>query len=431
MTPFTAFATGSVALAWNPSISTNVVGYKIYYGVACGVYQNTVSVGNSTNVTVTGLAEGTTYYFAATAVDALGVESPFSNETSYSVPTSATSNAPPTLTPLNDLIINENTGLQTVNLSGITSGATNEVQTLMVTAVSDNPGLIPNPNVNYTSPNSTGTLSFAPLTNCYGTAIITVTVNDGGASNNTVAQSFTVTVNYVSQKIVGPVPSIQVPPQTQTAESGSVATMSARVKSASPPTYCWFFNGNPITGCDTNRLCLSGVQPANIGTYTLVVQNAGGTVTSTPAVLNVITPVPRRPVPAVTLTAKPGTTLGLDCLDAAGPAANWTTMATITMSNSTQFYFDVSDPLPPQRFYRVWKSGKTGTAPTMGMNFVAAITLTGNVGSNLRLDYINAVGPTNAWVTLDTVTLTNASQLYFDSSAISQPGRLYRIVPIP
>jgi hypothetical protein len=136
-------------------------------------------------------------------------------------------------------------------------------------------------------------------------------------------------------------------------------------------------------------------------------------------------------VPAVTLTAKPGTTLGLDYLDAAGSAANWTTMATITMSNSTQFYFDVSDPLPPQRFYRVWKSGKTGTAPTMGMNFVAAITLTGNVGSNLRLDYINAVGPTNAWVTLDTVTLTNASQLYFDSSALSQPGRLYRIVPIP
>ena len=50
--------------------------------------------------------------------------------------------------------------------------------------------------------------------------------------------------------------------------------------------------------------------------------------------------------------------------------------------------------------------------------FVPAITLTGNIGDKVRLDYINQFGPTDAWVTLDTVTLTNASQLYFDVSAI-------------
>ena len=139
MTPFTAFATGSVALAWNPSISTNVAGYKIYYGVASGVYNNTIPVGNSTNVTVTGLVEGTTYYFAATAVDALGVESQFSNETSYSVPTNSTPAAPPTLNPLSSLTINENAGLQTVNLGGITSGAANEAQTLILLLVEGDP----------------------------------------------------------------------------------------------------------------------------------------------------------------------------------------------------------------------------------------------------------------------------------------------------
>ena len=77
-----------VTLAWNPSTSTNVTGYKIYYGLACGVY-NSVESATGTNTTITGLAAGTTYYFAATAVDALGVESPFSNEASYTteVPT--------------------------------------------------------------------------------------------------------------------------------------------------------------------------------------------------------------------------------------------------------------------------------------------------------------------------------------------------------
>src|SRR5208283_643926 len=108
-------------------------------------------------------------------------------------------NAPPTLDALPDLTINENAGLQTVNLSGISSGAANQVQTLTVTAASSNPDLIPNPTVNYTSPNATGTLNFAPAANNYGTATVTVTVNNSGASNNIVTQSFTVTVNAVNQ----------------------------------------------------------------------------------------------------------------------------------------------------------------------------------------------------------------------------------------
>jgi hypothetical protein len=78
----------SVTLAWNPSISTNVVGCKIYYGLASGIYNSVESV-TGTNAIITGLAAGTTYYFAATVVDAYGDESPFSNETSYTteVPT--------------------------------------------------------------------------------------------------------------------------------------------------------------------------------------------------------------------------------------------------------------------------------------------------------------------------------------------------------
>jgi hypothetical protein len=438
MTPFTAFATGSVTLAWNPSISTNVAGYKIYYGLACGVYNNTISVAGSTatNVTVTGLVEGTTYYFAATAVDTLGIESQFSNETSYSVPTNSTPTAPPTLNPLTDMIINENAGLQTVNLTGINSGAANEAQTLTVTAVSSNPGLIPNPTANYASPNATGTLSFTPAPGSYGTAIVTVTVNNSGASNNIVTQSFTVTVNAVNQPPTldplkaGSVPTILIPPQTQTAEAGGVVNLAARVTGDPPPTYQWFFNGNAIAG-STNRLCLSGIQASNVGSYTLVVSNACGAVTSAPAMLNVVAPVERRPVPAVNLMAQPGSSLGLDYCDVPGSPADWKTMATMTLSNASQFYFDVSEPLPPQRYYRVWQSGTPGVAPSLNLNFVPAIALTGNVGGSLRLDYINAIGPTDAWVTLETVTLTNTSQFYFDVSVLNQPGRLYRIVPIP
>lgn len=50
---------------------------------------------------------------------------------------------------------------------------------------------------------------------------------------------------------------------------------------------------------------------------------------------------------------------------------------------------------------------------------------------SLPLDGINAIAPIDTWFTLDTVTLTNRSQLYFDVSSIGQPRRLYRLMPVP
>jgi hypothetical protein len=78
-----------LGLCWIPSISTNVTGYKIYYGVTSGIYTNTIDVGNVTNCSVNNLDDSTTYYFAATAYapDTLStnsvVESAFSNETQW------------------------------------------------------------------------------------------------------------------------------------------------------------------------------------------------------------------------------------------------------------------------------------------------------------------------------------------------------------
>jgi hypothetical protein len=81
-----AFATGSVTLAWNASTDPTIAGYNIYYGGASGSYTNEICAGNATNATISGLVEGTIYYFAATTYAASGVESPFSGEVSYRVP---------------------------------------------------------------------------------------------------------------------------------------------------------------------------------------------------------------------------------------------------------------------------------------------------------------------------------------------------------
>lgn len=75
----------SVTLAWNPSEDVTVTGYRLYYGAAPEQYTNSIVVGNSTSCTVTGLVNGTTYYFTTTAYNESGIESPFSNEVSYTV----------------------------------------------------------------------------------------------------------------------------------------------------------------------------------------------------------------------------------------------------------------------------------------------------------------------------------------------------------
>ena len=82
-------AAQSVVLAWVPSSSTNVVGYRIYYGTASLNYYSQVTVGNTNRAAVSGLADGVTYYFAATSIDNAGDESAFSNETVYETPSAA------------------------------------------------------------------------------------------------------------------------------------------------------------------------------------------------------------------------------------------------------------------------------------------------------------------------------------------------------
>src|SRR6185503_13684754 len=107
-------------------------------------------------------------------------------------------NDAPTLNPLASLTINEDAPVQTVNLTGIGSGALNELQSLTVTAVSSDPAVIRQPTVTYASPSADGSLSFAPVPDANGNAIITVKVDDGSGINAVVMRSFTVTVLAVN-----------------------------------------------------------------------------------------------------------------------------------------------------------------------------------------------------------------------------------------
>ena len=195
----------------------------------------------------------------------------------------------------------ENAGAQSVNLAGITDGD-GENQTLTVTISNDtNPGLFSSgPSVTYTSPNTTGSISFTPMANTSGTATITVQVQDNGGTINggldTTTRTFTVTV-------VAP-PNITEQPTDQHATVGSIATFTATASTTSPPlTVQWqvepqggstFTNINTTTNpsAATATLSLANVQDSQNGNeyQAVFTDSLGQSTTTNPATLNVQDP---------------------------------------------------------------------------------------------------------------------------------------------
>lgn len=190
-------ASGSVRFAWDANSEADLAGYRLYMGTQSRVYSSAIPTGLTSTYQLTGLAAGATYYFALTAVNTAGLESDSTPELVYVVPPETT-NTPPTLEPIANMSISEDSAAITVPLRGISAGTANESQTLAIAANSSNPNVLPHPVVTYVSPNVTGSLTLQPRPDFFGVAVITVTVDDGQLTNNLTSRSFTVTVQNIN-----------------------------------------------------------------------------------------------------------------------------------------------------------------------------------------------------------------------------------------
>ncbi|MGZ3864709.1 MAG: T9SS type A sorting domain-containing protein [Bacteroidia bacterium] len=158
--------------------------------------------GTNTSGNITGLSGATNYtvrdyeYTNGTYPTYNSYEYNTKNYISCGTYTFNTYNTPPTISAIPSYTICQDASQQAVSISGIGDGSTHETQNLTVTASSSNTTLIPNGNiiVSYSSPNTTGTVYYTPAGGQYGTAVITVTVNDGWSVNNITTRTFTVTV---------------------------------------------------------------------------------------------------------------------------------------------------------------------------------------------------------------------------------------------
>jgi hypothetical protein len=86
-------------------------------------------------------------------------------------------------------------------------------------------------------------------------------------------------------------PAITAQPQSRTlASAGGEVTFSVSATGYPAPTYQWSFRGQPLAGATASTLLLTGVQPAAVGSYAVVVTNSVGSVTSAAATLEIRQP---------------------------------------------------------------------------------------------------------------------------------------------
>ena len=141
----------------------------------------------------------------------------------------------------------------------------------------------------------------APLVQWTGATQYVANVNAANTTVNLPAQPVALTAMFA----VAPV--ITTQPASQAVNSGSNATFSVTVYGPSPLTYQWYFNDSALTGATDTNYTLTGVTAINAGSYTVVVTNLYGSVTSSVAALTVeippsITTQPASQVAAVGVT---------------------------------------------------------------------------------------------------------------------------------
>ena len=98
--------------------------------------------------------------------------------------------------------IDEDSDEKVVNLSGIVDGDYHFEQSLTVTATSSDTNVIPHPTVNYSSPATTGTISFKPVPDVIGDVNLTVKVTDDGGTANTGVDTLLATFKVIINPIV-------------------------------------------------------------------------------------------------------------------------------------------------------------------------------------------------------------------------------------
>jgi hypothetical protein len=219
-----------------------------------------------------------------------------------------------------------------------------------------------------------------------GTYLATVTVNDG--CGGLAIASVSVTNTAVA-------PTITTQPSNQTVNVGEPATFSVVATGTAPLFYQWQKNGTNITGATSAAATMAAAQLTDAASYTVIVSNSAGSVTSSNATLTVNNVV----VPP-TITTQPSS-------------------QTVNVGEPATFRVVATGTTP--MFYQWQKNGTNITGATSATDTISAAQTTdagsytvivsnsvGSVtGSNATLT-VNNVADWSGWPYLKAITINHS-----------------------
>jgi len=327
-------------------IVTNPVGSVTSSNVTLGVTvaapvistqptNQSINSGSSLNLSVVAVGNAPlTYQWYLNNVAIVGA-----NSSTYNVSSAQTANA----------------GTYTVSISNAGGSITSAPCTVTVT-VSNPPSaplnVVATPSngqvsVSFTAPSSTGGLSI----NSY-TVTATPSIGNGSSTfatgtgspivvsglNNGIAYNISVTATTSggtglagvasTTSTPGIVPSISTQPANQSVSVGSSVNFSTIASGTAPLSYQWYKGSNAISGATSSSYSINTVAAADAGSYSVVISNSTGSITSSSATLT------------VNINAPGITTQPTNQSVIAGSALNLSVIATGTAPLTYQWYFN-------------------------------------------------------------------------------------------
>lgn len=122
-----------------------------------------------------------------------------------------------------------------------------------------------------------------------GVYVIHLTASDSGKASRTVTADLTLTI-LAGSGGGGTAPSITAQPTSQTVVQGGNTSFTVTASGTAPLSYQWRLGGATVASATNSTLNLSGVTTGQAGSYTCVVTNSAGSVTSSVATLTVLVP---------------------------------------------------------------------------------------------------------------------------------------------
>ncbi len=127
-------------------------------------------------------------------------------------------------------------------------------------------------------------------------SLINLASGDGGSYQCVAATAVDKTTSSVATLTVLVPPGLSSQPTNLTLNGGGLAVFSVTATGTAPLSYSWLRNGSPlsnngrISGATTANLAITNLTATDAGSYSIVVTNAAGSVTSSAATLLVIAP---------------------------------------------------------------------------------------------------------------------------------------------